>query len=82
MSKEFDPSIDEFILAAIAAIDRVRNFHKEVAGPYDDTQCEHCTELIRFTIDESNTTSPDPYIVYPCPTINALNGEQDDTTDN
>lgn len=71
MSKEFDPSIDEFILAAIAAIDRVRNFHKEVTGPYDDTQCEACTNL-----------TPDEYVVYPCPTINALNGEQDDTTDN
>lgn len=73
MTKDY--SIDEFVLAAIAAIDRVRNFHKEVNGPYDDTACEPCTELVRFNIDESNTTDPEPYIVYPCPTINALNGE-------
>jgi hypothetical protein len=73
MSKDY--SIDEFVLAAIAAIDRVRNFHKEVAGPYDDTACETCTELVRINIDESNTSDPEPYISYPCGTINALNGQ-------
>ena len=76
MSKEKDDlTIDEFVRVAIAAIDRVREFHKEVNGPYDDTRCESCTELVRFNIDESNTSDPEPYIEYPCPTINALNGE-------
>ena len=62
MSKDFDPSLDEFILAAIAAIDRVRNFHNEInAGPANAAGiCGHCKED------------------YPCPTINALNGEQDE----
>lgn len=72
MSKELDPSLDEFILAAIAAIDRVRNFHKEINGAYDDKACEACTNLIDPYVKELNVVD---YIPYPCPTIKELHGE-------
>ena len=46
------------------ALERVRELHKQVPGPYDDYVCDHCTDLYG-----------DDAIPYPCPTIKAIEGE-------
>ncbi len=46
------------------AIDRVRQLHFKVNGPYDDYMCSECY------VDEYQ------YQGYPCPTIKALEGEK------
>lgn len=42
------------------AVNRVRELHTEMNGPYDNMVCSHCT------VDEYI------YFEYPCPTIKAL----------
>jgi hypothetical protein len=46
------------------AINRVKELHKQVPGPYDDYICDHCTDLYG-----------DDAIPYPCPTIKAIEGK-------
>jgi len=45
--------------------ERVRGIHTPINGPADDITCSECA------IDENN------YPQYPCPTIKALDGEQE-----
>ena len=49
---------------ANAAIQRVRNLHRQINGPYDDLTCSECAQ------DEEY------YPEWPCDTIKALDGEQ------
>jgi len=49
---------------AESAIQRVRDLHKEVNGPFDDFMCDHCY------VDENR------YYGWPCPTLLALDGER------
>jgi len=53
-------------LELVDAVNRVNELHKQVPGPYDDYICDHCS---RFRLD------PADVVPYPCPTINALEGQ-------
>lgn len=52
------------------AIQRVRDLHKPVQGPYDNVVCEECSHM---------DINVDFHTEYPCPTIKALDGEQIDS---
>ena len=49
-------------IALEEAVERVKELHDKIQGPYDNYVCSHCT------IDEYI------YAEYPCPTIEALEG--------
>lgn len=52
----------------------VRELHKAVNGPYDDSACEHCTYIMRIGRPDA---PEDAYVGFPCKTIKALDGETD-----
>ena len=56
---------EAYVTKNLKAIQRVRELHKEINGPADDTTCSACA------FDEVN------YPQYPCPTIQALDGNND-----
>lgn len=56
----------------VTSIQRVRNLHVPVNGPYDNTICEHCTTI---TLIERPDAPEYAFILYPCPTVNALDVE-------
>jgi len=53
-------------LELVDAVNRVRELHKQVPGPYDDYICDHCTNLYGYD---------DDVIPYPCPTIKSIEGK-------
>ena len=55
------------------AVKRVAELHKPVNGPYDDLACETCTDYLNIYAGEIG--SEPAYVEYPCPTIQALDGQ-------
>jgi len=62
MTFDYTKSMEKELLWAI---ERVNELHKKIPGPYDDYVCDHCSRLTVFASD---------VIPYPCPTIQALEG--------
>lgn len=52
-------------------VEAVKELHKKVNGPYDNSVCDHCSELVMLAIEDN--TAP-AVIEYPCPTITLLEG--------
>ena len=67
---------DDFVEHPLAGMQRVRELHSIMNGPYDDAACHHCTMLVHEVSEMAGITEP-IYISYPCPTIRALDGEQE-----
>jgi hypothetical protein len=63
----------EELVNAWEAVQRVVELHKPVNGPYDDLSCETCTDYLNIYAGE--ISSEPAYVEYPCPTIEALDGE-------
>ena len=59
-----------------SAIERVRELHEMINGPYDDAACKHCTTLLEEMYGLTVGLGEPMYVEYPCPTIQALEGNE------
>jgi hypothetical protein len=71
MNESFEIPANFDWLASVAvelvdAVDRVKELHKQVPGPYDDYICDHCSSFTPFASE---------VIPYPCPTIKTIEGK-------
>lgn len=58
--------------AAFEAVGGIRDLHRAVQGPYDNLICKHCTYILLIARPDA---PEDAFIMYPCPTINILDGD-------
>jgi hypothetical protein len=62
---------EPYVEHPLAGMDRVRELHSPMNGPYDDRACSHCTELVHEIARIAGIEEP-IYIPYPCMTIITL----------
>jgi hypothetical protein len=70
LNVEFVDSVMADLGSMSEKISKIKELHKEVNGPYDDTACEHCTYLANIAVDP--LIEEPIYIEYPCETIISL----------
>ena len=66
-TEDFVTRLKQDNLKMYSAILRVREIHKSVPGPYDNLVCDACSHM---------NIHVDFYTSYPCPTIQALDGNR------